>query len=186
MNANCNPIIPLYSIYNTISNEIFPWHMFHGYVNVYQRIIFFTQRIGFCEMPGFCMHAAPVYIAEIAPAKVRGTFVSARCRLRQRPRRVGHGNMRKTHRKMRIFQHTWGFRELKMMISILKHGTFSFKNPLFRPEKDMERWTGWTRRFQLRPAGCGWVSVGFSGFLYRWISLATIFNNSQLVVNSDG
>jgi hypothetical protein len=37
-----------------------------------------------------------------------------------------------------------------------------------------------------RPAGCEWVSVGFSGFLYRWISLATIFNNSQLVVNSDG
>lgn len=27
---------------------------------------------------GFCMHAAPAYIAEIAPAKVRGTFVSAK------------------------------------------------------------------------------------------------------------
>ena len=27
---------------------------------------------------GFCMHAAPVYIAEIAPAEVRGTLVSAK------------------------------------------------------------------------------------------------------------
>jgi hypothetical protein len=32
-------------------------------------------------MPGFCMHAAPVYIAEIAPAKVRGTFVSAKVQI---------------------------------------------------------------------------------------------------------
>lgn len=27
---------------------------------------------------GFCMHAAPVYIAEISPAEIRGTLVSAK------------------------------------------------------------------------------------------------------------
>lgn len=31
-------------------------------------------------LAGFCMHAAPVYIAEIAPASIRGTLVSAKVR----------------------------------------------------------------------------------------------------------